>query len=108
MLPNNPSKGLLLTTILPPIIPVSATREPTERSMLPATITKVMPKPTVIVMALCCRISVRFCKVAKRDGINAMKTPRTMMSERNGTTSLNRVACKLRGMCGALSTLFMS
>ena len=45
--------------------------------MLPATITNVMPNPTVIVIALCCNSSFAFVKVGKRSGIRTTNVPST-------------------------------
>ena len=48
--------GTCMCTAMPAITPVSATTEPTERSMPPVTITKVSPTATMPISALASRI----------------------------------------------------
>jgi len=81
---KNPNHPPCEVAILAPIIPERATTDPTERSMLPATITNVIPNPMVIVTALCCNIRMMFFKVGNFVGAKMVNNPRTTNSDKKG------------------------
>ncbi|MGY4374481.1 hypothetical protein ACVWZ3_002120 [Bradyrhizobium sp. i1.3.6] len=73
-----PSSGSLES--VNPAIADAARIEPTERSMPPVRMTKVMPAASTVFTAACCNTMPRFCPVKKRPSDRKWKPPHKMSS----------------------------